>query len=349
MAAVPAVSNEIQAPEPMVRKFRGVEKVAALILGMGQTNAARVLSHFDSDEIRMITRIAAQLGSVNAKEMETIIEEFVKQFGDGASLYGSVNEVQKLLTGVLPEDEVSDIIADVAGSSNWSIWDRIANISETAIANYIKKEHPQTAAFILSRSKPTAAAKIMNQLPPELRNQLMRRMLTIKPIVPEAARDIEKVLHEDFLLNFSGNMQADTFSRMADILNKMERDQMEAALNSLEERQPKAAEALKGLLFTFDDIINLTPRARMAIFDQINTEAIVMALKGTDQGLRQSILSTLASRTRRIIEHELASGQPAAERDVFAARREITDLALEMAGRGEIDLNPKQEGGAFLQ
>ena len=349
MNALAPVANEIQLPDKPKRKFRGIDKVAALMLGMGQTNAARMLRHFDSDEIRLITRAAAQLGSVRANEMESIIEEFVNQFSDGSSLYGSVNEVQKLLTGVLPEDEVSDIIADVAGSSNWSIWDRIATISENAIANYLKKEHPQTAAFILSRSKPIAAAKIMGQLPPEFRNQLMRRMLSIKPIVQDAARDIEKVLHEDFLLNFSGNMEADTFSRMANILNQMERDQMEAALNNLEERQPKSAEVLKGLLFTFDDIINLTTRARMAIFDQINSERIVMALKGTDQNLRQAILSTLASRTRRMVEHELNNGQPAAERDVLAARREITDLALEMAGRGEIDLNPKQDGGAFLQ
>ena len=349
MTAAVAIADEIQLPDMPVRKFRGVDKVAALLLGMGQGNAARILRHFDTDEIRLITRAAAQLGSVNGKELETIINEFVEKFSDGANLYGSVNEVQKLLDGVLPEDEVSEIISDVAGSSNWSIWDRITSISENAIANYLKKEHPQTAAFILSRCKPAAAAKIMSQLPPELRNQLMRRMLSIKPIVQEAARDIEKALHEDFLLNFSGNMEADSFSRMADILNKMDRDQMEAALNNLEERQPKAAEALKGLLFTFDDIINLTPRARMAIFDQVNSEQIVMSLKGTTPVLRQAILATLASRTRRMVEHELASGQPAAERDVMAARREITDLALEMAGRGEIDLNPKQDDGAFLK
>ncbi len=349
MNAISPTVTDATAPAKPTKNFRGVEKVAALLLAMGGDSAARMLRHFDQDEIRLITRSAAQLGSVAAQDVEKLIEEFVSEFSGGTSLFGSAGEVQKLLTGVLPEDQISEIMADVMGSSNRSIWDRIATISENVIANYLMKEHPQTAAMILSKSKPAAAAKVMSQLPPDFRNRLMRRMLSIKPVVQETMRDVEKVLHEDFLLNFSGALEADTFSRMADILNKMDREQMEQALQNLEDQQPKSAEVLKGLLFTFDDIVNLNSRARMAIFDQIPADQIVLSLKGTDGQLRQSILMTLASRARRIIEHELATGEPASQRDVLAARRAITDLALEMAGRGEIDLNPKQDEGEYIQ
>lgn len=124
---------------------------------------------------------------------------------------------------------------------------------------------------------------------------------------------------------------------------------MEDVLNSLSVTRPKSAEILKGLLFTFDDIVNLTPAARTLLFDQIPTDKIVLALKGTDPSFREVILSSLASRVRRMVEHELNGREPAAQRDVLEARRSITDLALELAGRGEIDLNPEGGDDAFIR
>ena len=97
------------------------------------------------------------------------------------------------------------------------------------------------------------------------------------------------------------------------------------------------------MLFTFDDIVNLTAKARMLIFDQVPTDRVVTALKGTDSSFRELILASLASRTKRLVEHELATGIPEGQREILEARRAITDLALEMAGRGEIELNPDQE------
>lgn len=330
------------------KPLRGVERVAALLLCLGKTSSARLLQHFDQEEIRMITVTAAQLGTVASEELDRLAEEFIEQFSGGVSLYGSANEVEKMLDGVLPEDQLADIMSDVLGNSNRSIWDRLATVSETVFANYLTKEHPQTAALILTKIKPSAAAKVLGQINKPMRNALVRRMLSIKAVVPEIMREVEKTMHEDFMLNLSGTLEADSYARMADILNKMERDHMEDALDNLNDVRPKTAELLKGLLFTFDDIVKLNSRTRMAIFDQIPTDQIVLALKGTDSGFRDIILSSLTARSRRIAEHELAGGEPAAQRDVLQARSAITNLALEMAGRGEVELNPKPDEGTYF-
>jgi flagellar motor switch protein FliG len=316
---------------------------------MGKPAASRLLKHFSTDEIRLITRSAAELGPVSPTQIESLIEEFSAQFSNGASLFGTATEVEKLLSGVLPPEQIAELMADVMGNSNRSIWDRISTVSESALATYLMKEHAQTAALILSKVKPACAAKVMGHLPPPLRNSLMRRMLAFKPIVDETMRTIEQTLHEDFMINFSRNMGADTHAKMADIINKMERDHMEEVLQSLTEVRPKSAEILKGLLFTFDDIVGLTPRARTALFDQIPNDRVVLALKGTDESFRGVILSSLASRVRRMVEHELNSKEPASQRDVLEARRAITDLALEMAGRGEIELNSRDDDDTFIR
>ncbi|GGG37067.1 flagellar motor switch protein FliG [Chelatococcus composti] len=341
-----------KAPQPIVPRAtltRGVEKVAALLLAMEKPTAGRLLTHFTSEEIKEITRTAAELGPIPASQIEALVEEFAAQFATGKNLFGTASEVEKLLQGVLPPEQIAEIMSGLLGNSNRSIWDRISNVSENVLASYLLKEHPQTAALILSKVKPACAAKTMSQLPQDLRNNIMRRMLTFKPIVDETMRIIERTIHEDFMLNFSRNAGADTHAKMADIINKMERDHMEDVLNSLSVTRPKSAEILKGLLFTFDDIVNLTPAARTLLFDQIPTDKIVLALKGTDPSFREVILSSLASRVRRMVEHELNGREPAAQRDVLEARRSITDLALELAGRGEIDLNPEGGDDAFIR
>ncbi|MGM4895073.1 flagellar motor switch protein FliG [Tardiphaga sp. 709] len=326
-----------------VKPLGGTEKAAALLLAMGRELSGGLLREFDPEEIKLVTRAAAELKPISGPELEAIIEEFAQNFSEGPNIFGTVGELEKLLNGVLPPDQITDIISEVLGNKTKSVWERISLVSESLLANYLLKEHPQTAALILSRVKPACAARVMSHLPPDIRHDLMRRMLSLKPVVEDAMGIIEKTMHEDFMINFARNLASDTYPRMADIINKMERTQMEESLKNLTESRPKSAEILKGMLFTFDDIVNLTAKARMLIFDQVPTDRVVMALKGSDTTFRELILSSLASRTRRLVDHELANGIPANQREILDARRAITDLALDMAGRGEIELNPDQE------
>jgi flagellar motor switch protein FliG len=250
---------------------------------------------------------------------------------------------------VLPPEQVADIMSDVLGSSNNSLWERLSRVPENMIAAYLAKEHPQTAALILSKLSSSCTAKVMGQLPRELRNELLRRMIGLKPVVESTMRLIEMTLHEDLLLALARNSGPDLNTRMADIINKMERDQMEDVLQSLSDSRPKVAETLKSLLFTFDDLTKLTAQARTTLLDQIPTERVVLSLKGTDAAFRDIILSSLASRARRIVEHELNTGGPASQRDVLKARRIIADVALQLAEAGQIELNPSDDAGAIIE
>ena len=325
------------------------EEVAAVLIAMNKATASRLIKYFDGAELKQITRAVALLGPVPRGELESIIEQVAALFADGANLVGTAREMEKLLEGVLTPEQISELMADVLGAGERSIWDRISNGSESALATYLMKEHPQTVALILSKVKPACAAKVMAQLPTPLRNGVMRRMLTFKPIVEATMKMIEQTIHEDFMINLARNAAADTHSRMADIINKMERQSMEEVLDNLTQSRPKSAEILKSLLFTFDDIINLTPRARTTLFDQVPHEKVILALKGTSGPLRSVVLSALTARARRIVEHELEGGEPASQRDVLEARRSITDQALEMAARGEIELNAADSDETYIR
>jgi flagellar motor switch protein FliG len=269
------------------RMLFGAEKVAALLLAMDKPIAGRLLKRFDSLELRQVTRAASELGAVNPATIDKLIQEFSEQFTAGAELLGSAGEAESLLTGALAPEEAAEILSDVLGNSNKAMWDRLSSAPEGAIASYLLKEHPQTFATVLSKLSSGAAARIMAQTPRDLRNSLMRRMLSPRPVMDPMMKLLERTLHEDLLLNVARNTGADTHSKIADIINKLERDQIEDVLQSLAEDRPKDAETLRGLLFTFEDIAKLSQKARTTVFDRIPADRVVMALKGTDPGFRE--------------------------------------------------------------
>ncbi len=325
------------------RRLQGPERVAALLLAMGKPLAERLLPHFKPSELREISRSAVALGPVPAAELETLIEEFANQFAAGLNLLVSAREIEDLLTGVMPPEEPAAAQAAPADALDPSVWQKISQLSEAALASHLGGEHPQTAALVLSRLDPTKSAKVMTGFPPKLRDEVMRRMIASQPATDAALRIVAGALQEDLLATAAKGSGADPHERLAKIINNMDRDQMDAVLQSLGDARPKSAETLKSLLFTFEDLVGLDAKARTTLLDKVPSDRLVLALKGTDAEFRETVLSGLAARARRVVESELGRNEPAAQRDVTNARREIATMALDLAGRGEIRLKPQAE------
>lgn len=336
------------APALRQRTMTNVEKVATVLMAMGQDAAGRVMRHLEPADLRKVTHAMAELRPVSVAQVEALVDEFLEEFGVGTNLVGDAAAVQKMLAGILPPDQIADIIAEMEGRVNQTIWDRISSVSEGSLVPYLLNEHPQTIGLVLSKLHPATAAKVMGEFPAELRDSVARRMLSTKAVVEDALKLVENALHEDFMVNLSLGAGGDSHARMADIINKMDRDQMEGVLEGLSSTHPKSAEILRSLLFTFDDIVKLQQKSLTALFDAIDNADLVMALKGTDQGFRTKVLACLAARTRRMVEQELASGEAATQREVNEARRKITDLALAMGQRGEIDLSTGEDEGGLV-
>ncbi len=325
-----------------LRVMNGAEKVAALLLGMGKPLASRLLKHFDAVELKLITRAAAALGAIPIDTLETLVEELASQFSNGIDLLGSAAEVEHLLGSVLPPDQVADIMSDALGSSNSSTWVRLSEVPEATLADYVAGEHAQTAALILSRLTPAAAARTLALLPAAQSADLTRRMLTLRHVSEPTIRILETKLRDDLLINAKGDAGGSVHTRMADILNRMETDQMEHVLNTLAETRPDDAAALRAKLFVFADVVKLSAKGRSVLFDKVPTETVVLALQGTEAEFRDTVLSAIGARARRLIENELKNASASAK-EVGAARRSIATTVLEMAGRGEIEINPASE------
>ncbi len=319
------------------RTLSGPEKVAALLLAMGKPLASRLLKHFDPAELKAITRSAAALGAVPITSLEELVEDLAQQFSRGVDLRGTAAEVEHLLGGVLPPDQVAEIMSDVLGSSNSSTWVRLSGLPEADLAAYVGKEHPQTAALILARLTPEAAAKTLALLPRESRHALTRRMLALRPVSEATIKILENKLRDDLLNAAPRDLAVNAQGRLADILNRMEPEQADDVLSSIAEAKPVDAAALRSKMFSFNDIIDLPTKSRSILLDRVPTEQLTMALRGTESLFRDTVLATLGARARRLIENELNSdgGSP---KEIATARRAISTLVLQLSSLGEIEL-----------
>ncbi len=320
-----------------VRSLNGADKVAALLLVMGKPLASRLLGHFEPGELKAITRSAAALGAVPIAVLESLVEEFADEFSSNLELRGTADEAENLISGVLPPEQVKDIMSDVLGNSNSTTWGQIAALPNEVLTAYLGRQHPQVLTLVLSRLEAGKAAAILELLPRALRNAVTRRLLALGPVADAALRIVEARIKSDLILNPPAPANAGT-NRMAGIINKMAPDQAADVMKSLEADRPEQAEALRAKLFSFDDLATLPAATRQALLEKVPSDRIVTALATADPDLRATMLSSLTARARRLVENELASaGQPPA-RDVAAARRFIADLLLDMAERGEVEL-----------
>jgi flagellar motor switch protein FliG len=314
----------------------GPEKVAILLLALGKERAGKILKRFGPEDLRLVSRSVGGLPSLTTSDLETLVEEFAQRFSTGLGFVGSAAEIRELFAGAMTEEQLEEVFGEKKYVQNGEpVWKRIADLKIDVLRAFLLKEHPQTVALILSRIEPEAAAKVVTSFPSELRNGLVRRMLAIKKVTEEAIRAVEAGISEVLLASPSGG----SHMGIADILNRLDKAQTDEVIKSISEVRPDDAKALKSLLFTFEEIVALPQKARTALLDQIPAERLVLALRGTQPDFQAVVLSSLASRSRRMVEAELQGGSAASPKEIAAARRQIVDGVLKMIAKGEVEMH----------
>lgn len=325
-------------------ELTGPKKVAALLLSMDKHVASRILKHFDEDDIKLIAQTATDLGAVTKETLDALIEEFAQHLRSGGDLIATAHEVEQLLDGVVPPEQIAEIMQQVRSKSLQSIWIKLSEVPELSTAQYLTKEHPQVSALVLSRTSPHYAAAALKMLPGPLRNEIMRRMLSMKVVLERPIQLLEGAVKEELLYKSAKNAGPTIHARLADIINKMERKQMDEILSDLDSHRPKEAELVRSLLFTFDDLMKLSQTALVTLFDGVPTDRTITALYGAEPRMIELILEATPGRARRMIEQEVATGKKPSAKEIQKARRAIADTAMEMIEKGIIELgNPEED------
>lgn len=329
-----------------VSEFRGPEKAAALLIAMGRGSASRLLKYLDEDDLRRLAAYARRLPSISTDDFEELVRQFEDLFAEGVPLDGPGGRFEGLLREALSPEQAAAVIEgrhhDLLPAE--PVWDQLPRIPIPLLQDYFTSEHPQTTAYVLSRLPKNMAAQLLIGFPISMRSDIVRRVLHIRSVSDTAASALEFVIRRDITSNDKIGKESNQHGAIADMLNQLKKAEIDEMLDSLADLNVEDLTRIKERLFSFDDIIRLTPQARLTLFDEVQTDQVALALRGTEADLRETVLSSLSARSRRMVEAELVGTEDNSNApDVVAARQAIAALALRLAEQGEISIAPAEQ------
>ncbi len=324
------------APREDFRQLTGPEKAAVLLLSLGEEHGQRLWSMMDDEEIKEISQVMSTLGTVTSSLVEKLLIEFVSQMSSTGSLMGSYESTERLLTRFLPNERVSLVMEEIRGPAGRTMWDKLGNVSESVLANYLKNEYPQTVAVVLSKIKPEHAARVLAALPEEFGLEVVMRMLRMEAVQKEILDKVEQTLRTEFMSNLARTSKRDAHEMMAEIFNNFDRQTEGRFLTSLEERNRDSAERIKALMFTFEDLGKLDPGSVQTLLRAVEKNKLTLALKGSSDTLRDLFFSNMSERAGKLLKEDMESMGPVRLKDVDEAQMAMVNVAKELAAKGEI-------------
>lgn len=306
-----------------------------LLLALGKQRASGLLKKFNPEELNILVRSAEVMPTITAAELEGIVEEFENELGQGTPFLGRAEDVRRLVTDVISENRSSGDPNEQFNISQ-DIWGQLAALPDDVLQAHFLSQSQQVAAYYLDRLGSDRASVILKAFPPATRNDLLNRILGMRQISPQVIEALENGLRDE--LFEVDRRSSDKYVALAGILNNLDKDESAEALEYLASVKPKDAEAIRKMLFKFEDLLNLPARSLTALMDGIPVERTVLALQGADSELQTRVLSALAPRARRMAEAELQSPANVPQRDIIDARRSIVDSVLRLASEGLIDI-----------
>ena len=323
----------------VLQDVTGRQKAAILMLALGEDQSSKLLSAMYPDEIKDISVAMAQLGSVHASVVEELCLEFSRSLGQQGGLLGSLASTERLLHRALPPDRATQIMEEIRGPAGRTMWDKLGNVKEEVLANYLKNEYPQTVAVVLSRVRPDHAGRVLTLLPDSFAIEVIMRMLRMESVQRDVLDGVEQTLRLEFMSNLASSSQRDTHEVMADIFNSLDRQNEARFVAALEERNREAAERIKALMFTFDDLQRLTSANMQILLRSVEKDKLPVALKGASDKLRELFFSNLSERAGKMLREDMEALGPVKLRDVDEAQAGIVTLAKELAAQGTIEIS----------
>ncbi len=216
IASVIATLASRQSNRPKGAQLSGPKRAAILMLALGEQYGGKVWALLDDDEVRELSMVMSTLGTVEADVVEDLLLEFVSRMSASGALMGTFDGTERLLQLYLPADRVTGIMDEIRGPAGRNMWEKLSNVQEEVLANYLKNEYPQTIAVVLSKLKPEHAARVLAILPEDMALDVVGRMLRMEAVQKEVIERVEQTLRTEFMSNLSQTRRRDAHEVMAE-------------------------------------------------------------------------------------------------------------------------------------
>jgi flagellar motor switch protein FliG len=294
------------------------------------------------EEVKEVSQVMANLGAVSSSIVERLFVEFAEQMSRTGSLVGTYDSTERLLLKSLPQDRASQIMEELRGPAGRTMWDKLGNVSEQVLANYLKNEYPQTVAVVVGKIKPDHAARVLAMLPENFAMEVVMRMLRMEAVQKDVLDDVDRTLRTEFMSNLARAQRRDSHELMAEIFNSLDRNTEARFMTALEERNRESSEKIKSLMFTFDDLTRVDAAGIQTLMRSIEKDKLGLALKGASEAIKEMFFKNMSERAGKMLREDMDALGPVRLRDVDEAQSAIVTVAKDLAASGQIVIS---EGG----
>ena len=320
--------------------FTGPERAAIFLMSVGEDSAAEVLKHMGPKEVQALGSAMASVQSVSASSVNAVLSHFVETVGEHSSLgMDSQNYIRNVLVQALGKDKAGSLIDRILMGGDASGLETLKWMDSKTVADMLRNEHPQVVAIVLSYLDADQAGDVLSNLSEKVRVDLLMRIAALDSVQPQALQELNQLLEQQ--VQGDANMQSAAVGGVktaAEILNFVDSTIEGEIMDTIRESDADLGQQIQDLMFVFDNLSTLDDPAVQALLREVSSESLLIALKGTDEGMREKFFGNMSKRAAEMMRDDLEAKGPVKLSEVETAQKEIVGIARRMADEGTISL-----------
>lgn len=335
---------------PEAETFTGARKAAIFLAAVGVDVSAKIFKSLDESEIETLTTEISRLPTVDEGVTSGVLREFLEMAVTKQYITtGGLNYALEILEKALGKNRAGEVVGRIQAAVQPARFSAVKSADPNQLAGILRREHPQTVALVLANLEAEAGAGILEVLPDEIRAEVVVRMATIDKTSPDVIKQIEQVLEKQVSSSFaSGVTYGEGTKTVAEVLNHVDPTTQKTILERLDEHSPSLAEQIRGLMFTFEDLINVDDRGLQRLLQDIEQKDLVLALKAAGEDVAGKIFKNMSERTASIVKQEMEFLGPVRLKEVEEAQRKVVAVARKLKESGDIIVLGGGEGDQIV-
>lgn len=318
----------------------GIEKSAILLFSLGQDDAAEVLKNLGPKEVQKLGQAMALLKQVSRERSEAVLDEFTEQTAKGIPVVVDNDTIKAMLNKALGDDRAAGIISRIMSGNDMAGIEGLKWMDAVSVADLVRNEHPQIIATILVHLEYDHAGEILKLFTDRLRNDVLVRIATLDGVQPTALRELNEAMTR-ILAGVAANTKKAAMGGIrhaAEILNFVGQAAETTIVDSVREYDPELAQKILDEMFVFENLLDIDDRGIQLLLREVQSDALIIALKGASPGLRDKIFKNMSQRAAEMLREDLDSKGPVRLSEVESQQKEILKVARRLAEEGQIQL-----------
>lgn len=326
----------------------GLQRSAILLMSLGEEEASEVFKYLSPKEVQRLSETMSVLKNITRDQIENVLEDFCTEADDKTPLGQDSDEyIRKVLGKALGEEKAAALLERILHGSDNSGIESLKWMDAPAVAELIKDEHPQIVATILVHLERDQASEILSHFTERLRNDTLLRIATLDSIQPIALRELNDVLTK-LMSGGAGNIKKSSLGGVrttAEILNFIPAAQEEKVIENIRSYDTELAQQIMDKMFVFENILELDDQAIQLLLREVQSESLIVALKGAPETLREKIFKNMSQRAAEMLREDLESKGPVRVSEVEAEQRAILSIVRRLSDEGQIVIGGKGDDG----